>query len=68
MTGNSIRLDFLKMISRQSPWKIFDISAMDQVVPDLLKAFTILSDTNVKRSAVEQEDLIFLEVINKHIT
>lgn len=68
MTGNSIRLDFLKMISRQSPWKIFDISAMAQVVPDLLKAFTILSDTNVKRSTVEQEDLIFLEVINKHIT
>ena len=32
-------------------------SAAAQVAPDLLKALAILSDTTVKRSAVDQEDL-----------
>ena len=38
--------------------KALDISNMkDRVGPDLLKALTILSDTTVKRSVVDREDL-----------
>ena len=38
--------------------KALDIScATAQVAPDLLKALVILSDTTVRRSAVDQEDL-----------
>ena len=42
----------------QSLSKALDISsATAQVVPDLLKALAILSDTTVRRSAVDREDL-----------
>ena len=38
--------------------KALDISNMkDRVGPDLLKGLTILSDTTVKRSVVDREDL-----------
>ena len=38
--------------------KALDISsATARVAPDLLKALAILSDTTVRRSAVDQEDL-----------
>ena len=38
--------------------KVLDISnGTAQVVPDLLKAFSILSDTTVRRSSVDREDL-----------
>ena len=33
-------------------------NATAQVTPELLKALAILSDTTVRRSAVDQEDLI----------
>ena len=52
-------------------------SATARVAPDLLKALAILSDTTVRKSAVDQEDLkpysesakkaIFLLVINNHV-
>ena len=42
----------------QTLWKALDISsATVGVAPDLLKALAILSDTTVRRSAVDQEDL-----------
>ena len=42
----------------QTLCKALDIScAAAQVVPDLLKALGILSDTTVRRSAIGQEDL-----------
>ena len=42
----------------QTLLKALDISsATAQVAPDLLKAQTILEDTIVRRSAVDQEDL-----------
>ena len=38
--------------------KVLDISsATDWVAPDLLKALAILSDTTVRRFAVDREDL-----------
>ena len=38
--------------------KALDISSVTaRVAPDLLKALAILSDTTVRRSAVDQEDL-----------
>ena len=38
--------------------KVLDIStASAGVLPDLLKALVVLSDTTVRRSAVDQEDL-----------
>ena len=38
--------------------KALDLSsATGQVAPDLLKALAILSNTTVRRSAVDQEDL-----------
>ena len=38
--------------------KVYNISrATAPVVPDLLKSLAILSDTTVRRSAVDQEDL-----------
>ena len=53
-------------------------SATAQVGPDLLKALAILSDTTVRRSVVDREDLkpywksekkaTFLKVINNSIT
>ena len=42
----------------QTLLKALDISsATAQVAPDLLKALAILSDTTVRRSAVDREDL-----------
>ena len=42
-----------------NPVKSLDISsAIAQVALDLLKALAILSDTNVRRYAVDREDLI----------
>ena len=44
--------------SHQSLPKLLDISrGTARVAPDLLKAHEILSDTTVRRSAVDQEDL-----------
>ena len=41
-----------------NPAKALDISsATARVAPDLLKALAILSDTTVRRSAVDREDL-----------
>ena len=46
------------MNSKQYPVKSLDISsAIILVVSDLLKAQAILSDTTVRRSAIDQEDL-----------
>ena len=42
----------------QNPVKALDISsATARAAPDLLKALVIPSDTTVRRSAVDQEDL-----------
>ena len=42
----------------QNPVKALDISsATVRAAPDLLKALVIPSDTTVRRSAVDQEDL-----------
>ena len=50
---------FVKKTSMPNPVKALDISsATARVAPDLLKALPILSDKNVRRSAVDQEDLI----------
>ena len=39
-------------------WNALDISsATVQVAPDLLKTLAILSDTTIRRSAVDHEDL-----------
>ena len=49
--------------------KALDISrATAQVAPDLLKALAILSDTTVRRSAVDQEDLQIRNQKNNHIS
>ena len=57
-TLNSIRLKFVKKTRHSNPSKAFDISiAAARVAPNLLKALTILSDTAVRRSAVDREDL-----------
>ena len=54
---NSIRLKFVKKIF-QTLSKALDVSsATAQVAPDMLKAPAILSDTIVRGSAVNQEDL-----------
>ena len=36
---------------------LYILRAAAQVAPDLLKALAILSDTTVKRSAIDREDL-----------
>ena len=47
-----------EMTSKQYPVKSLDISStIILVVSDLLKAQAILSDTTVRRSAIDQEDL-----------
>ena len=47
-----------EMNSKQYPVKSLDISStIILVVSDLLKAQAILSDTTVRRSAIDQEDL-----------
>ena len=40
-----------------NPVKSLGYSATAQVTPDLLKALAILSDTTVRRSVVDREDL-----------
>ena len=50
MTRNSIRLRFYSRTLNMS-------SASARVAPDILKALAILSDTAVRRSEVDQEDL-----------
>ena len=46
------------MTSMPTPSKALDISsATARVAPELLKVLAILSDTTVKRSAVDREDL-----------
>ena len=46
-----------EMTSKQYPVKSLDISStIILVVSDLLKAQAILSDTTVRRSAIDQED------------
>ena len=48
-----------------NPVKTLDISsATARVAPDLLKVLAILSDTTIRRSAVDREDLLFLIYIN----
>ena len=60
LTWNSIRLKFVKKTSKsyKTLSKALDISsATARVAPDLLKSPAILSDTTVRRSAVDLEDL-----------
>ena len=58
LTRNSIRFKFLKKTSMPNLVKNLDISsATAGVAPDLLEALGILSDTTVRRSAVDREDL-----------
>ena len=58
LTWNSKRLKFVKKTACQTLLKDLDISNVkDRVGPDLWKGLTILSDTTVKRSAVDREDL-----------
>ena len=48
----------MKKTSLPNPVKCLDIStATARVAPDLLKTLAILSDTTVRRSAVDREDL-----------
>ena len=73
-----IRFEFVKKISMPHPLETLDISSETaRAVPDLSKALTILSDTTVRRSTVDGEDLTsywksekkatFLEVFSKLI-
>ena len=49
--------------------QVFNISsATAEVAPDLLKALAILSDTTVRRSAGNREDLIIILEIRKKTT
>ena len=55
---NSVRLNFVKKTSMANPVKSLGyISATVWVAPDLFKGLVILSDTTVRGSAVDQEDL-----------
>ena len=48
----------MKKTSMPNPVKALNISsATARVAPDLLKALAILSDTTVRKSAVDREDL-----------
>ena len=47
----------MKKTSMTNPVKSLGSSATARVALDLLKALAILSDTTVRRSAVDQEDL-----------
>ena len=51
-----MRLKFVKNTSMPNSAKSIS-SATARVTPDLLKALPILSDTTVRRSAVDREDL-----------
>ena len=58
MTRTSVRLMFGKKTSMPTLSKALNISsATARVAPDLLKALEILSDTSLRRSAVDREDL-----------
>ena len=60
LTWKSIRLRFVKKTSipHSAMSKALDIwSATARVAADLLKALAILSDTTVRRSAIDREDL-----------
>ena len=58
LSWNSIRLKFVKRTSMSDPVKSLRyITCYNSTSPDLLKATAILSDTTVRRSAVDQEDL-----------
>ena len=57
LTWNSIRLKFVKKTSMLNSEALDIWSATAQVAPDLLKALAILSDTTVRRFAVDREDL-----------
>ena len=49
--------------------KVLNISsATARVAPDLLKALAILSDTTVRKSAVDREDEKTIQEITKKIT
>ena len=77
LTRNFIPLKFVKKTSIPNPSKVWDMPiAATLVAPDFLKTCTIQSDTAVRWSAVDTEDLkpysksekaTFLEVINKTI-
>ena len=55
---NSIRLQFVKKTSMPNSVESPGISrAIARVAPDLLKVLAILSDTTVRRSAIDREDL-----------
>ena len=57
-TWVSVRFEFVKKTSMPYPRsRALNISSTTaQIVPDLLKALKCLSDTNVRRSAVDRED------------
>ena len=58
LSRNSVRLNFVKKTSMANPVKSLGyISATVWVAPDLFKGLVILSDTTVRGSAVDQEDL-----------
>ena len=58
LAWNSKRLSLWRRPECQSLSKVLDISsATAQVAPDLLKTIAVLSDTTVRRSAVNREDL-----------
>ena len=57
LSWNFIRLKFVKKTSMSNPLALEISSATTQVAPDLLKASASLSDTTVRRSAVDWEDL-----------
>ena len=59
-TCNSIRIKFLEKTSMPNPVKSLvnaKVLQTAQVGPDLLKALEMLSDTTIRRSAVDQKDL-----------
>ena len=67
LTQNSIRLKFVKKTSTSNPVESLDLlSVTDQIDPHLLNALAILSDTGVRRSAVDQEDLKPYWKLKKH--
>ena len=57
----------MKKISTPNPVESLDLlSVIDQIDPHLLNALAILSDTGVRRSAVDQEDLKPYWKLKKH--
>ena len=55
--SNSIRFEFVKKTSKSNPVEWLILRATTRMVPDLSKALANLSETIIRRFAVDIEDL-----------